>query len=89
MTRDNDVRRRCPSTFLPVNWYAVPGIGKRLRFVDEASGEIEIVGVVTSGKHITLGEDQRAAMYIPLRQESFGLRVAFLIARTRANRFRS
>jgi putative ABC transport system permease protein len=58
-------------------------IGQRLRFVDENSGEIEIVGVVTNGKYITLGEDQRAAMYIPLRQESEGLRVAFLIARTR------
>jgi putative ABC transport system permease protein len=58
-------------------------IGQRLRFSAENSSEIEIVGVVTDGKYVTLGEDQRAAMYFPLRQESDGLRVAFVVARTR------
>src|SRR5262245_4161361 len=57
-------------------------IGQRLRFVD-TNVEIEIVGVVTNGKHVTLGEDQRAAMYFALRQESEDLRVAFVVARTR------
>jgi predicted permease len=56
-------------------------VGKRVQFVDEKVG-FEVVGVVGNGKHVTLGEPQRAAMYFPLRQRAPELRVAFVIART-------
>jgi hypothetical protein len=55
-------------------------IGQRLQFVDD-SIIYQIVGVVGNGKHRTLGEDQRAALYLPLRQRP-KLSVAFVVMRT-------
>ncbi len=57
-------------------------IGQRVQFVGERL-DLEIVGVVANGKHRTLGEDQRAAVYLPLRQHAKDLSVAFVLARTR------
>ena len=39
------------------------------------------MGVVANGKYRTLGEDQRAALYLPLRQYPQELRIAFVLAR--------
>ena len=55
-------------------------IGQRLRF--EEGPELEIVGVVANSKHRTLGEEQRAALYLPIREDGRELRVAFVLART-------
>ena len=57
-------------------------IGQRVSFA-ETNSEIEIVGVVANGKHRTLGEDQRAALYLPVRQHPDEMRVGFVLARTR------
>jgi predicted permease len=56
-------------------------IGQRLQFVEEKL-DLEIVGVVANGKHRTLGEDQRPALYLPVRQHSQELHVAYVVART-------
>jgi predicted permease len=56
-------------------------IGQRLQFSEEKM-QLEIVGVVGNGKHRTLGEDQRAALYLPMRQQR-KVNVAFVVARTR------
>ena len=57
-------------------------VGSRLRL--EPDGLMyDIVGMVANSKHQTLGEDQRAAIYVPLRQHAEGLGVAFVVARTR------
>lgn len=58
-------------------------VGSRLRF-DQEQLDLEIVGVVANGKHQTLGEDQRAALYFPVHQYPERLSVAFVVARTRA-----
>jgi putative ABC transport system permease protein len=55
-------------------------IGQRLRF--EEGPELEVVGVVANSKHRTLGEEQRAALYLPIREDGRELRVAFVLART-------
>jgi predicted permease len=61
-------------------------IGRRVVFPGEGNWrDIEIVGVVANGKHRTLGEDQRAAIYQPLRQYAGGVGAAFVIARSRAD----
>jgi predicted permease len=57
-------------------------VGSRLRFEDRGEA-YDIVGVVANGKHRTLGEEQRAALYLPLLQHPEGLNVAFVLARTR------
>lgn len=59
-------------------------VGSRLRFEREGL-DFEIVGLVANGKHQTLGEDQRAALYLPLLQYPEGLNVAFVLARTRGD----
>ena len=59
-------------------------VGSRLRFDDE-DGTYEIVGVVANGKHITLGEEQRAAFYMPLAQGPENIGVAFVFTRTRGD----
>jgi ABC-type antimicrobial peptide transport system permease subunit len=41
--------------------------------------------MVANGKHQTLGEDQRAALYLPLLQHSSNLGVGFVLARVRGN----
>lgn len=56
-------------------------VGSRLRFVEEKL-DLEIVGVVANSKHITIGEEQRAALYRPLLQHVGGLELAFVVART-------
>jgi predicted permease len=58
--------------------------GHRLRFEAE-SLEYDIVGVVTNGKHRTIGEEQRAALYLPLGQHVDRLDVGFVVARTRGD----
>ena len=57
-------------------------VGQHIKFAEQALN-LEIVGVVANGKHRTLGEDQRAALYLPVRQHADELRVAFVVARTR------
>ena len=59
-------------------------VGNRMRF-EGRDTVYEIVGVVANGKHVTLGEDQRAAMYLPLLQHPEGVEVAFVVARTRGD----
>ena len=56
-------------------------VGSRIRFEDE-NLVYDIVGVVQNGKHETLGEAQRAALFFPLLQfpEQFG--VVSVVART-------
>jgi hypothetical protein len=58
-------------------------VGSRLRFEREGL-TYEIVGMVSNGKHQTLGEDQRAALYLPLLQHAKGVDIAFVLARTRS-----
>src|SRR6185503_6426476 len=55
-------------------------IGQRIR-LDETI-DLEVVGVVANSKHRTLGEEQRAALYLPVREDATELRVAFVLART-------
>jgi putative ABC transport system permease protein len=57
-------------------------IGQRVQFVGEGIS-FDVVGVVANGKHRTLGEEQRAAIYRPLRQQTKETRIAFVLARTR------
>jgi len=59
-------------------------VGRHLRFTDDTT-DIEIVGMVANSKHNSLGEEQRAALYHPVRQYTGGLGVAFLVARVRTN----
>jgi predicted permease len=59
-------------------------VGSRMRFADETT-VVEIVGMVANGKHQTLGEDQRAALYLPLLQHNSNLGVGFVLARVRGN----
>ena len=49
------------------------------------SSDFRIVGVVGNSKMRTLGEDERAAIYVPLRQSGKDLRVGFVIARTQSD----
>jgi predicted permease len=56
-------------------------VGSRLRF-EQQPLDVEIVGVAANGKHQTLGEMQRAAMYLPLLQHPDQPGVAFVVART-------
>jgi predicted permease len=60
-------------------------LGKRVQFVEKDSSDFRVVGVVANSKMRTLGEDERAAIYLPLRQSSKDLRVGFVIARTRSD----
>ena len=57
-------------------------VGQRVSFA-ETKFEFEIVGVVANGKHRTLGEEQRPALYLPVRQHADEVRVGFVLARTR------
>ena len=59
-------------------------VGSRMRF-EQGQLDLEIVGVVANGKHQTLGEDQRAALYLPITQHPEDLNVVFVLARTRAD----
>lgn len=59
-------------------------VGSRIRF--ERQGlDFEIVGYVANGRHQTLGENQRAALYLPLAQHPEGLNVGFVLARIRGD----
>jgi predicted permease len=58
--------------------------GSRLRFEGQER-DLVIVGIVANGKHRTLGEEQRAALYLPARQHPERLDVAFVVARTRGD----
>ena len=55
-------------------------IGQHIRLEERI--DLEVVGVVANSKHRTLGEEQRAALYLPLREDARELRVAFVLART-------
>jgi hypothetical protein len=59
-------------------------VGSRLRF-SQQNLDLEIVGVTANGKHQTLGEAPRAALYLPLSQHPEGLGLAFVLARTRTD----
>ena len=59
-------------------------VGSRLRF-DGEDTVYEIVGMVGNGKHQTLGEQQRAAFYLPLQQGPEDIGIAFVLARTRGD----
>jgi putative ABC transport system permease protein len=59
-------------------------VGSRMRF-DGENTTYEIVGMVANGKHQTLGEEQRAAMYLPLLQHSSGLGVGFVLTRLKGD----
>ena len=59
-------------------------VGSRVRFGNE-NVVYEIVGMVGNGKHVTLGEDQRAALYFPLQQHPEGLSIGFVVARMRGD----
>jgi predicted permease len=60
-----------------------PAAGRRLQLSGgETPLDLEIVGVVKNGKYITLGEQERAALYFPLLQRAEPPSVAFLVART-------
>src|SRR5690242_6565066 len=55
-------------------------VGRRIDFGRDGNWHnIEIVGVVGNNKHRTIGEDQRAAVYQPVRQYDGGLGAAFVI----------
>jgi predicted permease len=56
-------------------------VGRRVRYEGDQSGEYQIVGVVGNGKYRTLGEEQRAAIYLPLSQSPPNRDVAFVFAR--------
>ena len=56
-------------------------LGQRVQFVEDSS-DFRVVGVVANSKMRTLGEDERAAIYVPLRQSTKAVRVGFVIART-------
>src|SRR6185503_13995860 len=59
-------------------------VGSRLRF-EGLDVTYDIVGMVANGKHQTLGEEQRAAFYLPLAQGPEDIGVAFVVARTRGD----
>jgi len=59
-------------------------LGQRVQFVEDSS-DFHVVGVVANSKMRTLGEDERAAIYVPLRQAEKDLRVGFVIARTQSD----
>jgi len=59
-------------------------VGRSVRFTDDTV-DIAIVGMVANSKHNSLGEQQRAALYHPVRQYTSGLGVAFVVARVRTN----
>ena len=58
-----------------------PVLGQRVQFGEDSS-DFRVVGVVANSKMRSLGEDERAAVYVPLRQTAKALRVGFVIART-------
>ncbi|MGH7720124.1 MAG: FtsX-like permease family protein, partial [Gemmatimonadaceae bacterium] len=61
-------------------------IGSVLRFIEETTPvAFEIVGVVANSKHNTIGEEQRAAFYLPLLQYPERLELAFVLGRTRGD----
>jgi predicted permease len=59
-------------------------VGSQMRF-EGGNVVYDIVGVVANGKHEMLGEQQRAALYLPLRQAPEELAIAFVVARTRGD----
>ncbi|HWJ15920.1 MAG TPA: ADOP family duplicated permease [Gemmatimonadaceae bacterium] len=56
-------------------------LGQRVQFKEDSS-DFRVVGVVANSKMRTLGEDERAAIYVPLKQSKKSLRVGFVITRT-------
>lgn len=58
-------------------------VGHRVRLISEKSStEFEIVGEVSDNRFVTIGEEQRAAIFFPLLQNADGLALAFVMART-------
>ncbi len=59
-------------------------VGSEIQFPsDQPPAVFQIVGVVANSKHRTIGEDPRAALYIPLRQRAGRVDLAFVLMRTR------
>jgi predicted permease len=59
-------------------------LGQRLQ-LKEDSTDARVVGVVANSKMRTLGEDERPAIYVPLRQSTKDVRVGFVIVRTQTD----
>jgi predicted permease len=57
-------------------------VGQHITFTDDRKEDLVVVGVAANGKHLTLGEDQRAALYRPIEQQRKE-GVLFMIVRTR------
>lgn len=56
-------------------------IGQRLQ-LSETDDALVVIGVVADIKQRTLGEEQRPALYLPMRQAKMNPEVAFVVART-------
>ena len=50
-------------------WPGQLAVGQRLRPLEASGREIEVVGVVSDSKYVTLGEEERPFLYRPLAQE--------------------
>ena len=60
-------------------------VGRRVQFKED-SGDVVVVGVAANTKMLTLGEEERAAMYLPVRQSAGkNMPVGFVIARTKVD----
>src|SRR5205807_9876762 len=60
-------------------------LGRRLRLPGPPGGAPltpEVVGVVANGRHRTIGEEQKAALYRPIREGGYERQLIFLLART-------
>ncbi len=61
-------------------------LGQAIRFDgDTTAAGFAIVGVVANGKYRTIGEEQQAALYLPVLQHPRRLGIGFVLARTRGD----
>jgi len=59
-------------------------VGRRVQFAENGD-DFLVVGVAANTKMLTLGEEERAAIYVPVRQGGTNMPVGFVIARTRGD----